>query len=65
MNFDDMIDDVIAASNKRKELCKDSPLCDKCGTDQVQLVDWINGIEWKCRHCHHVMKRENNERHTS
>lgn len=37
--------------------------CEKCGTMQVQLIDWdlnIYPAKWKCRHCKHEFEWEGN-----
>lgn len=52
---DDLFDDAFKISNKRIEAMKKTPLCDKCDSNQIQLVDWIEKVEWKCRHCGHRM----------
>ncbi len=38
---------------RREILCKHSPCCPKCDTDQVQLIEYIESdvAKWKCRHC--------------
>jgi len=60
--FDDLIADIAKAADKRIELCKKTPICDKCETDQqMQLVAWINTVEWECRFCGLRMYGENNE----
>lgn len=45
----------------REKLCKASPRCPTCLTDQVQLVDWSSEVaEWRCRKnaCRQVFKFE-------
>lgn len=35
-------------------LCKNVPLCESCGADQVQLIDWnYPPAPWRCRKCKH------------
>jgi len=43
----------IDLAKKREWLCKNSPRCPKCKTQQVQLKDWIEAVIWKCRICKH------------
>ena len=52
--MDEIIEDAITISDKRLEAMKQAIPCPACGTDQVQLVNWIDNIEWKCRHCSNV-----------
>jgi len=43
-------------TNRREFLCKNSPKCLICGTDQVQLIGYMDcQAEWKCRHCDTVI----------
>jgi len=42
----------------RQELCKHAPTCPECKTDQVQLVEWIGEVKWKCRLCKTVFMWE-------
>lgn len=51
--FQRNLDFALSLANKRLKYCKDAKPCPKCGTDQVQLVSWINEVEWKCRYCKH------------
>ncbi|WP_415913237.1 hypothetical protein [Neptuniibacter sp. QD37_11] len=51
--IDQVIDAAKASNQKRVTLCKNPPRCPECDTPQVQLVEWINPVEWKCRHCKH------------
>ena len=59
LSQDKQINAIIKAAfksaDKRVEACKRTPLCDKCDSNQIQLVDWIERVEWKCRHCGHRM----------
>ena len=45
---------------RRREWSKANPKpCPKCGTMQVQLVDWsTDRLKMKCRHCKHVHFRD-------
>lgn len=38
---------------RRERLCENGPPpCPKCGEKhQIQLVNWISAIRWKCRMC--------------
>jgi len=47
----EVIEAVLELSEKRMRYGKIHPTCSKCGTRQVQLVDWFNNPVWKCRHC--------------
>jgi hypothetical protein len=38
-------------AERRTELCRNVPPCPKCGSDQIQLVEWVNGVKWRCRSC--------------
>ena len=41
-------------AERRKELSRNVPPCPKCGSDQIQLVEWIGGVKWRCRRCKHT-----------
>ena len=49
----DVLRDAITLADKRADYCRRMEPCPSCGTEQVQLVDWIYGAEWKCRKCRH------------
>lgn len=57
-SFDDMVADHIKAANKRADLHNHPPLCDKCESDQVELVTWTKSIEWECGWCGHRMYKD-------
>ena len=42
---------ALALADKREAICKHSPLCPSCSSEQVQLVTWIDTVGWKCRVC--------------
>ncbi len=44
------LEPLIAMNNKRQALCDNAPTC-ACGSKQVQLVSWIDNVEWRCREC--------------
>jgi hypothetical protein len=52
-NTRDIIANALRLSHKRKELCKKANQCPECGTMQVQLVEWIERVEWRRRECKH------------
>jgi len=40
---------------RRDKASKLSPLCPKCGTEQVQLLGWAQWpVLFRCRHCKHM-----------
>jgi NAD-dependent SIR2 family protein deacetylase len=41
-------------AERRKELSLNIPPCPKCGSDQIQLVEWIGAVKWRCRSCGHT-----------
>jgi len=49
--MDDWLNTAFALADKRESFCKNVKPCPKCGTDQVQLVEWMNDAKWKCREC--------------
>ena len=51
--MEELIRDALRLADKREKACRSSPRCPVCAAEQVQLVDWISEIEWKCRHCGH------------
>ncbi|AEN93764.1 conserved hypothetical protein [Escherichia phage Bp7] len=54
-------DAVMAMVARREQASKNVPNCPKCGTEQVQLVQWRhNPLQYKCRHCKHRFEREEN-----
>lgn len=53
---DDLLRTALELTDKRETACKLVKPCPKCGTNQVQLVNWIDDIEWKCRHCKHIWR---------
>lgn len=59
-SFEDILHHAETLAKRREMLCKKSPLCPDCDTDQVQLIEWIEGkvAEWKCRHCKTCFKFE-------
>lgn len=54
--MNNIIKEVLETVTRREQLCKNSPKCTKCGTNQVQLLEWEEDPTWKCRHCKHIMK---------
>lgn len=48
---DDISDELLKSLNKRVELCKNVPPCPKCNSNDIQLVQWVSKIEWRCRTC--------------
>ncbi len=48
-----LLNSAVALVDRRVALCKQRTPCPKCGTNQVQLVDWLGEAKWKCRHCSH------------
>lgn len=44
---------AIKLAKERERICKNSPLCPECATEQVQIID-AQTQEWKCRHCRHI-----------
>jgi len=39
---------------RRDAASKLQPLCPKCGTEQVQLLGWVQWpVLFRCRHCKH------------
>ena len=51
-----LLNAALSLTDKREEYCRNAKPCPACNTEQVQLVDWTNGAEWKCRHCKHEWK---------
>ncbi|BBC78138.1 hypothetical protein KNT65_gp090 [Escherichia phage EcS1] len=50
---------TIAMVDRREAACKQVTPCPKCGTMQVQLVDWSTPVlKMKCRECHHKFVKE-------
>lgn len=47
----DFLKDVFDLADKRDQSMVNVKHCPKCNTDQVQLINWDDGIECKCRHC--------------
>jgi len=45
--------EVMADVDRREHLCRSSPNCPECGTEQVQIMLGTNPAEWRCRHCKH------------
>jgi len=44
---------AVRLTEKREHYCKHMKPCPECGTNQVQLTNWTDDAEWKCRHCRH------------
>ena len=46
-------DEVMERVDRREFLCRHPPLCPKCNTPQVQLIDYMEKepAAWKCRCC--------------
>lgn len=49
----DFLRDAYILAGERELLCKKQPVCKKCRTQQVQIID-VGRQEWKCRHCKNV-----------
>jgi transposase-like protein len=48
------LENAVYLADRRVKLCSPSPVCPACGTEQVQLVDWIElPVRWRCRECRH------------
>jgi hypothetical protein len=48
---------ALRLADRRVKLCSQSPICPMCGTEQVQLVEWIElPIKWRCRYCGHLWR---------
>lgn len=48
--------DLEIVADRRERLCKNPPRCISCGHEQVQLLQWIRTVEWRCRICKHWWK---------
>lgn len=47
-------DALFAAADRLSFLCKHVPRCEKCGDEQVQLIEWnYPPAPWRCRICKH------------
>lgn len=58
---DEIIEHAIELSNRRVWLCKNAPICPKCNTKQIQLIQWTSvdkSADWKCRKCRHPFSYE-------
>jgi hypothetical protein len=60
MNEDEMLTDIDLAAGwkfakiREQTMCVSrGKTCPQCGTDQIQLIEWIEKIKWRCRHCKH------------
>lgn len=51
MIIDELPPDFITSMRKREALCKDAKPCPKCASKQVQLVEWVTAVLWRCREC--------------
>lgn len=52
------INKVFELANRREAAAKQYTPCPKCGTMQVQLVDWSTDLlKMKCRHCKHKFEK--------
>lgn len=50
---------VLEMADRREAAAKDMPVCEKCGTVQVQLVSWSTPtLAYKCRSCKHRFERK-------
>lgn len=50
-SYAQIIEASIKSSENREKLYKNAPVCPKCETNQVQLIDSNSPAEWRCRHC--------------
>lgn len=51
---DIIYDKMMELVNRREKACKLRPVCPKCQTEQVQIIDWYTAkVKFKCRHCKH------------
>jgi hypothetical protein len=42
-------------AERRNGLSRNTPPCPHCGErEQIQLVEWIGAVEWRCRSCKHT-----------
>ena len=58
----DSIEAALKIVDKRESLCKNAQPCPKCKTKQIQLIEHINQVIWKCRHCKYEwMNEEDNK----
>lgn len=44
--------------NRRTRLCNKAPVCPKCNTKQIQLINSNLLAKWKCRFCKHIFIHE-------
>lgn len=51
-DWPETLEAALAYADRRERLIRTAPKCEACGSEQVQLIAYINTpATWKCRKC--------------
>ena len=58
MKNNGILSNALMLVNRRIRLCSKAPVCPKCSTNQVQLINILLLAKWRCRMCKFIWTHE-------